>query len=278
MKRFKSMMQDFTDRLTNSGNDVVITEGVLSFFKNESKPDTRDARNLPGTVEISAIEIKYPWLVKAVTGILRDEAEAIARKRREPEAESLANIEERLRSASASAPDGQRLSGSIIESLAQRLSSAVKYNTVSVMDNTPSFARTHVVSAFQSIVDRIKRNTPSYMEVNSKSLNEADFSGIAISVICECIDEDKKLKRPWKVGSKAFGKNGKLMTARIVANGRKRGILAEGAYPILHSVVKCKCPICNSDIDPDTDFTSKESLNEFKISGFCEECQDQVFE
>jgi hypothetical protein len=278
MAKYMNMLDEFKDKMIKGGNDVVITEGVMSFFKSETKPEIRELDTTLGKNEISSIEQRYPWLIKTVIGILKDEAEQALRRKREASDVPASDIEGRLRSASSLAPDNQRLSGSILSALAEKLALAVKYNGSSVLDNAPSFARSHVASAFQTIVDRIKRNTPSYMAISSRSLNEADFSGIASSIVCESIDEDSKSRKTWKGHNESYGKDRKLLAYRLTANGRARGVLAEGAYPILHAVVKCRCPTCNSAIDPDIDFTGAKALDEFKISGLCEECQDKVFD
>jgi len=39
-----------------------------------------------------------------------------------------------------------------------------------------------------------------------------------------------------------------------------------------------KCPFCGKEINPETDFRDDLSRREFKISGLCQECQDEVFQ
>lgn len=277
MAKYMNMMEEFKDRLVKGGNDVVITEGVMSFFK-KPEAELREVDTIVGKNELSTIETRYPWLMKAVIAILKDEAEQIVRKNREAEASPSSDIEGRLRSASSMAPEDQRLPGAILTSLAEKLSMSVRYNASGMLDNLPSFARSHVASAFKSVIDRIKRSTPSYMSISQKSLNEADFSGMAAALICEAVDEGAKARKPWKAHNESYGKSSKLLAYRLTANGRDRGVLAEGAYPILHAIVKCNCPTCGSAIDPDVDFTNAESLDEFKISGLCQDCQDKVFD
>ena len=41
-------------------------------------------------------------------------------------------------------------------------------------------------------------------------------------------------------------------------------------------VYRCKCPFCERDIDRD-DFKDDLSRREYKISGMCQECQDDIF-
>jgi len=37
------------------------------------------------------------------------------------------------------------------------------------------------------------------------------------------------------------------------------------------------CVFCKKSIDPDKDFRNEISKKEFKISGICQDCQDEVF-
>lgn len=37
-----------------------------------------------------------------------------------------------------------------------------------------------------------------------------------------------------------------------------------------------KCPLCSKDIDPES-FRDDVSRREFKISGICQSCQDEIF-
>lgn len=39
-----------------------------------------------------------------------------------------------------------------------------------------------------------------------------------------------------------------------------------------------KCPFCGKEINPETDFRDDLSRREFKISGLCQECQDDIFQ
>jgi hypothetical protein len=38
-----------------------------------------------------------------------------------------------------------------------------------------------------------------------------------------------------------------------------------------------RCPRCEKHVDPRTEFRDAQSLAEFKISGYCQACQDVVF-
>ena len=38
-----------------------------------------------------------------------------------------------------------------------------------------------------------------------------------------------------------------------------------------------KCPFCGKVIDPEKEFRDELSKREFKISGLCQKCQDEVF-
>ena len=41
-------------------------------------------------------------------------------------------------------------------------------------------------------------------------------------------------------------------------------------------VEQCKCPICETKIDP-KDFKDDLSVKEFTVSGMCQKCQDRIF-
>lgn len=38
-----------------------------------------------------------------------------------------------------------------------------------------------------------------------------------------------------------------------------------------------KCGLCDKDIDEETEFRDEESKKEFKISGLCQQCQDEIY-
>ncbi len=42
-------------------------------------------------------------------------------------------------------------------------------------------------------------------------------------------------------------------------------------------VERGNCPICNKKINLNIEFRDKLSLKEFRISGLCQDCQDDVF-
>lgn len=276
-KQYMNMMEQFTDTLKKAGNEVILNEGVLDFFK-EKKPEIRQLDTPISSKEIGLIDSKYPWLIRASADILKQEAGYILKKRRDTNEDPTTNIKLKLESIRSSVPKDQFISDKLLDSVTERLASAVKYSTESSFSESLSFARNHVASAFKSVIDNIKRNSPSYMTVDNRTLNEADFSGIACAIICEAIEEGNKSRAPWKSHGKSYDKSGKRMVARLVANGRKRGVLTESAHIILKPLIKTKCACCSCHVDPDTSFKDSASLNEFKISGYCQECQDSIFE
>ena len=42
-------------------------------------------------------------------------------------------------------------------------------------------------------------------------------------------------------------------------------------------VESSKCPFCKKDINPEKDFKDDLSKKEFKLSGLCQSCQDEMF-
>lgn len=46
---------------------------------------------------------------------------------------------------------------------------------------------------------------------------------------------------------------------------------------MLEKIEKGLCPFCNKIIDPEKEFRDDLSRKEFKISGLCQDCQDNVF-
>jgi len=47
-------------------------------------------------------------------------------------------------------------------------------------------------------------------------------------------------------------------------------------YNVVHKKETCRCPFCQSVINPD-DFRDERSRREFFISGLCQKCQDETF-
>ena len=46
---------------------------------------------------------------------------------------------------------------------------------------------------------------------------------------------------------------------------------------MVKKVKKGLCPFCNKKVDPKTEFRNELSRKEFKISGLCQDCQDNTF-
>jgi len=45
----------------------------------------------------------------------------------------------------------------------------------------------------------------------------------------------------------------------------------------MDNVENSKCPSCDKIIDPITEFKDEISLRDFKITGFCQKCQDKLY-